>query len=696
MQTAFVMGLALVFGPERVAAEETDWWAIQQEVTSVLIKPDASLASLVRDVCKTPPADTQVALRKLAVVTRAGMTAESIETLRQLKPLSPQLRNHLVSVIYYDACDHHLDWELAEAVVTIFAENVSEMDVENRLLRHFSDAGWTPERVDQWLAEKPAGKDGFWAKTRLHFNVSKGRADAYLKDLEQTARSRPQDVAGVIRYLETILLAGLASDRMPDLKWIAESVKPALSSEAHEIASLLVRAGALESALPFFHKAIDTPLNGEELEKKSSMMQAVMMPDAYRKVFAAGVREELAQCLMDLKRADEAQKWMVEAETLRGENHLGSNPQFAGQVQAASGGREIESRIIAKEEVSKTDPKYWLERANYYQGRSEAALEEEALLKALSLTTSKEPELSGKGYFDPRSQMLLNYARFLIRQKRENDAVELLRKELSDAPATAQSPEQAARILAYDLDAFIKVDDPVLWAWLEKRPSWSGTEERLLWRMLQQSPKETLNREFTRAEKLTAGRDASRAAILGWIENRMGEAKRSIPLLEEAVNRTKDYELRKHAGFTLLESYLDIRDWKKAETIFPSARELLTYHEIPEWYGKIAVAAARTGANDDAMRIWKRAANFDLTCLNDLDDLAKAGLGARLIEFYKAFGKEIPGSQNCSACLLLPVRKSECDEIVTCTVRSFLVFYRCGPRQGKDRREEAPERETAG
>jgi hypothetical protein len=39
---------------------------------------------------------------------------------------------------------------------------------------------------------------------------------------------------------------------------------------------------------------------------------------------------------------------------------------------------------------------------------------------------------------------------------------------------------------------------------------------------------------------------------------------------------------------------------------------------------------------------------------------------------------------------------NECDEIVTCTVRRFLIFFSCGSRQRNNRREKTPQLETAG
>jgi hypothetical protein len=94
----------------------------------------------------------------------------------------------------------------------------------------------------------------------------------------------------------------------------------------------------------------------------------------------------------------------------------------------------------------------------------------------------------------------------------------------------------------------------------------------------------------------------------------------------------------------LFESCLDLNDWRRAEQLFPTASKRLSSQELPEWYARIAVAAARSGAKPEALRIWKSVANLNPAELRALDTLAKTGLGPELIGFYRQMQKKMPTS----------------------------------------------------
>jgi hypothetical protein len=122
-------------------------------------------------------------------------------------------------------------------------------------------------------------------------------------------------------------------------------------------------------------------------------------------------------------------------------------------------------------------------------------------------------------------------------------------------------------------------------------------------------------------------------------------ALRSLALLEYAVEQAEEDELKSKASFALLESCLDTGHWERAEAIFPAARSQLTAGEVADWYGRIAAAAARSGAKADAMRIWTRAANLDLTSVSAVEQLLGAGLRDELISFYESLLQSIPQSE---------------------------------------------------
>lgn len=638
----------LIYSPDVYASNKNvDWWSAQCSVNTALTQPETSIFTLAKKVCQSAPADGQAAMFKLYVLMRAGMNKEAIQTLHELKQLSPELGNHNISSIYRDACYNFHTWDVAEAVASIFADNISELsfDGHDSIIDHFLSSGWTVERVDMWFSSKPKGINNFWIKSRLHFNMQHGRGEALEKELADRVRANPQDTTGAIIFLDTIIYAysGIRRER-PDLSWITEIIKPVLATDANELAAKFEYLQAWKNADIFYRQAIAIPLTDREAEFMGRGQQVFRSASAMRIDFAVSTREALVKCLLEMKQTDEAQKWMLEALDIRKKNKLPQNTFLAGKVQEASRERGIEKPIAVDEKKSEAKPDYWESRALYYQGRKEPANEEAAIKKGLALTTPQpQPAHRGKGYTDWRSNLLSYYVDFLKREKRDTEAVSILRKEIAESPADSESSVRAAYLLAFNFPEQIDVDDVVLWTWLEKRPTWEFSEQRLLWQMLKNAKQGELDGYLIRAEKL-AGQYPTHAYTIGWIENRLGFPQRSIPLLKYAVEKAMKKEFKNQAVYSLFESYMDTGDWMHAEKVFSEAIKQLSPKEIPEYYARIAVLAAKAGAKSDAMRIWSRAADMAPSETSKLDELAKAGLKEELIAFYQNMQKKAPSS----------------------------------------------------
>jgi hypothetical protein len=647
--------------PNLYAAEDkADWWQIQKDLTNKLWNSNIDITELVKNVNSVSPKNAREAMNKLSLMLRTGMDKEGVQTLRELKALYPEIDNSQIESIYYDAVDNYQAWDFAKATVEVFAENISQIDLSYRLINYLKSSGWSVRKIDDWLADKPKGKNNFWIKERLAFNVKHKQGDKLIKELSDNVRDNPQDIENTIAFLDALIYAR-NNNEIWDLSWMSEVIKPKLITQDESLASKLYQLSQWSTAEVFYQYALDMELSEDEVRQLSMSYQAFVPDEIMRAGFKVKVREDMSNCLLKLDQKDQAQKWMEEAANIREEYDLGLNSVFAGQVQAASGQRVIEGRILENEEISENEPQYWSERAGYYRGRKEAAQEEYALKKGLALTKPKiEQEGAFKRSMDLRSSLLNSYASFLKRQNRSKDAVDLLLKEISEAPANSESAIQAARLLAYDFEKLVSVNDEVLWTWLKNRTKWEYPEERLIWRMLENAVpaeraferrisendiSEILDKNLSRAEKLAFENDPTRACTLGWIENRMGFPKRSIALLEYACENANDEGLKEKSAFNLLESYLDTGNWKNADEIFSEAAKRLTYKEIPDWYARVALAAARSGATRDAMRIWKRFANINPARFDWLDDIAEYGLKDELIDFYGQMQEKMPSSQ---------------------------------------------------
>jgi len=510
-------------------------------------------------------------------------------------------------------------------------------------LKRFLGSGWSVGDVDDWLAGMPAGIGNFWIRERLRFNVQHRRGENLVMEMSESVRENPEDVTGAIAYLDALIYARYTGRETWDRSWMEETVKPQFAGEAEKLASRLGKLGEWLGAAAFYRLAVETPLTEKEVRDLGMMCSVFVAPVALKAMFAAHTREGFSACLLELGRKDSAQILMLEGADIRKKHNLGFNALFAGEVQGKSGQRDIERRIAQEEGEAGDDPEYWRKRAEYYRGRNETKQEEEALLRGLKQTLSYSTQRNS-GTDNLRSWLIGDYARFLQRNKRTEDAVALLREEIESSKPGSPSACLAARTLAFDFPKKIGVGDTVLWDWLEHRPKWEHTETRLLWRLLESARPDELNTHFRYAEDLARSGHASRSCALGWIMNRMSFPKRSIPVLQHGISIADTNELESRMRFTLFESYLDLDDWQNAEQLFPLAAQRLTPGEQPEWYSRIAVAATKTGDLSDAMRIWRRVANLNPACIESLENLAAAGLRTELLELYRELSVLLPAS----------------------------------------------------
>ncbi len=658
--------VVMTVGALRTHGDEPDWGQAERELTTCLWVSNTPMATLARAATRQAVTDGQSAMFKASVFLWAGMNEHAIAALHELRRACPMLSSPQISRIYYEACECQDAWDIAQAAVELFAENVTELPLENRLLKHGLESGRTVQQIDAWLAARPPGIGSFWIKERLRFAQTHGRGKALLEEWSARVRQDPT-VTNALVFLDALLYAR-QGERPPDLSWFADAVKPTRALEAQALAQQLQQLEAWASAVAYYEQAIAIPVTEPEVRELGRLRQVFVPEDQLRAQVGADAREAMAECLLKLGQKEAAQQRLVEAADIREEHGLRRNALLAGQVQAQSGQRTIERRITEAETKSETDPEYWRERAQYFRGRQEPDREEEALKKGLALTKPQlRPEHSGKGFSDLRSLLLSDYARFLSRRGRESEGAALLRQELAAAPALAESTVRAAYLLAFEFSTCVGAEDALLWSWLAKRPVWGYTEERLLWRMLENAagpaagpsptvspaqggrmaervPNGKLEEAFAHAEKLAGSGDASRAYTLGWVMNRLRFPKRSTPLLRRAVETAKDKESKDRATFALLESLLDSGDWRAAEAVFPQASRQLNLREKPLWHSRLALSAAADGQKDDALRLWSRTANASPITLCGLEQLAKLGLRDDLITFYRAMQNEMPAS----------------------------------------------------
>lgn len=620
----------LLLTAQPAPASEPIWWEADGAVVAALEGRDLHGWA---DELQTapPPTEPRLLLERFDVLARAGRTDAARATLDAMGAVSPR--------------------DLAQ--VADFLIDRGARDLAAELLERFPEAhpGWgyvlvralAEERGDAWAyawlaarqADDASDPDAYWLHEHVRFRVDRGTAGPLVEALAHALRAGPS-ARGAELYLQAVERAGVDEH---DPSWLGSLPALWTATEAHAVGTHLARLRP-DAGIALLDRALALPWTeadqrAMELRTLSAAFDAE--PRDHEADFRAQVRHAKLEALKRSGRAREAQALLEEISALYPDG-IPPMTQLAGQVQAISGQRVVGGRIEAAEPARRDEVRYWTERARYHMGRDEPDEATAAWVEAVRLAVTADPE-------GPEASMAVRqYAGWLARSKGPEVAVALLLAHLADADPA--SPH--ASILVHGLNehdrGLLDPSDPVLWRYLEGRATWAHAEERLLWHLAERAEAgPDRDAVWTAAERLARGADPTRARVTGWAMSRTQADRRAVPVLEDAVARSSSEE-HTRAAFTLFEVFLHLEDWRGAERLWPEAKQQLTAREQPGWLGQVALAAARSGAADDAVRLWAQRVNLDAADLAGLEALAEAGMRERLLAFYEELAHRSPGS----------------------------------------------------
>lgn len=624
------------------SSADFDWWTIDRGVAEQLFERD--VGEWARALEAEPlPADAGRLLERFAIAYRAGHDAWSRAIVDALAALDPAPTASQLSA----AVDRVIDrehWDLAR----YFLERLpnAEPGWGYVLVRRWSDVA-DADTIDRWLAARAERNRGYWLRERLRFRSDRGSVAPLIAELAAAVRARPTELAPALDYLEALRIVGPA---LAAGAWLGEVCRPCLAFESYDLGAQLA-GGWPRAAIALLDHSLATPFTDADREAVERIPMAVHVPnrEGAEQLVRAWTRNALLQACKAAGETERAQRLLEElAATSPAEAVLPLDSRLAGAIQAESGARVIEGRILAAEPKRETDYEYWLERAEYFDGRGERAETDAAFERALSLTqeSASEPKKSAHA----RTFVVGRYVSYSAHRGEIAACRAFLWQELADADLASEHAAAITRHLHEDVGAASQpdaVDDKRWWSYLAARTQWNYGEEKLLMRLAEstRASKEAREALWSRATALAQG-DPSRALVLGWVMTRHDANSRAIPLLADAEARAADDEHRVRAAFTRFEAGLALGDWRAAERAWPSAQRELMPHEAPEWLGRIAIIAARAGATDDALRIWSQRTNLDRAELRGLDDMVRAGALNRLVAFYEQLALEDPASSS--------------------------------------------------
>lgn len=635
--TVYVLSTPLPALPAEPAA--LDWYRLDEAVNAEIAK--TGLKQALRT--EYGGTETERLMRSFDLATRLGddkTALASITALRKCKQLPSEhdlseMSNFLIG---------REQWRLAKAFLELFPE--AHPGWGYVFVKHWLKESSSPvahKEIDDWLAARSRSnpESSYWLLERMRFHGERGTEKSFLEELAAEVKLRPADISPAMRYVEA---AELARQRV-DLSWLSDTFKPAQCFQQFQFGEKLssrwpaVAEKYLEMSLahPF------TPSDKTQVEallRKMSAMPMMMMKTNAEQILRTWTKQCLANCYHRTNQDARAQKLLVElSKELPAGMPSYALTRQAGAIQIAVPDHPLEQMIKKAEPENTNSTDYWLGRASYYEGRKDDPSAVEAFEKALALT--KVP-LRNETAVMMRRRAIDDYCHYLRRTKRSDKATALWWKEFE----ASDNPELKKRIVdsLWHADSSLLVyNDARLWTYLSQKKSWELLDQHILQSMLS-GPKADKEYVFKRAEELSAEGDATRARVLGWIMTRNQQSKRAIPLLKRAASQLADPEAKKWVQFNLFEAYLDTGEWQTAEKHWTDARQQLTSGEIPGWLSRIAVAAAKAGAREDALRIWQRKDEFDRTLLSLLQDLCRFGMKEKLLDYYAKMEKQEPSS----------------------------------------------------
>jgi tetratricopeptide (TPR) repeat protein len=634
------------------------------------IESDAVRLLLERDVAEVAeqlmteraPAAVAPLLKRLTIFARAGQRRRVLETL-----------NRLAEAEDLPPVSHR--WVVAEAVKQVigaddlralraYYERLMPVDAASaeNLLRLWEREGDTRE-LDSWLAER-ARQHPEWFRWRIYWRVKLGTAGELIDELAARVRARPQDSSALALYLE----ANNAAGRPQNVSWLKDVLPSRTAYESYELAMLL-RADAPETALKLLERSLNQPFTPDDMRLISErvIVRYQIAPRAvnWEKQLRFWTKRQLAETYRATNQPQAAQPIVEELVSMKDADDIILTEDvhaLAGAVQAQSGMRVVEAKILRDEAARRERAAYWMERARYYTGRKEFDAAFATYRQAL---VALPAGLKERAAVAERLMLVRDFATFATYGHWNDDSKnedaraqlkEILRREFSTAPADTDYAFGLARIIVdseFDLDdlmASLFVKDPDLVArLLAARGVWANEERGLIEDIVCASDftDEQKALYWSRLEPLAKTGSPSRALQLAGAMSFCRAPRRAVPLLIDYLRRIKEEPDESTAFWeeqalgSLFSAQLESGDWKAAEQLLRERAELAGGQLIYN-LSRVAKAAARAGAIDDAVRLWRRKSNLDRRHLEGLTELAATKAREPLRQLYTRMKQQDP------------------------------------------------------
>lgn len=684
-------------------------YKLDQEIDKTLLKKD--LLEAIKDAERSSENNLENLYKRLILYRRAVNFQKIPALTKQIlliakedksgfhggdilgKTLKDELFQDAEVLQIYLKNPYSIDGDIFEKVIAMCKSGKASCDVSG---------------FDNWLAQmvlenrdKEFNYEHFY-NYRLRWREAFGLDNTEL--LNQFAvdfRNNPADPGAALRYLGrfnnmqtvTEIVEKFASKQACDYHVLGERlISNSMFNVPDEDAKTKTRFG-----IQMLAKSLEIPFNEKDKELMwNYYFSRTSIPPVignYEKQLRFWTKTRLAETYRQIGEADKAQPLVEELAKLDKSDIQAGNTSFlAGAVQADSGARVVEKKILSEEQQRKSSAEYWIERAGYYRGRNEPTLVLQTYdegFKNLQANLNSPERWNGRlSLIDSFAQFSeVNFKKFAERTK-EDDENEL-NEETKQKAALWKKTEnflreefQTTKVNPYYLYSLIEIIDRADFNDLLNEIFNNHPDQIVkIYREIDSvflnmnlandffenddvsdaKKTELVNQLFNLAQ--TTNDPAKSLEIIGYInQNRTDFAVRSMPVLLKNLAQVEEKAKQKNLSYTekedfyfliddylpaIFSAYIAAKNWREAEKFMQKKfdwSEKLSY-ERHALLKRLTVAAAENGDFADAARLWKTRANLDRRDLEELSTLAKFGeVRTNLVEFYQKMRENEPYS----------------------------------------------------
>jgi hypothetical protein len=706
----FIFGVALFLLASTNLFAAGGTYELEIEIDKILLKKD--LLEVIKEAEKSPENNLRNLYKRLILYRRAVNFEKMPQIIKQILQTAREDKSGFTGG---DVIEEILKDELFQDVGTLrlYLQNsnyISEAVYKKLIAICVKDkTACDVGGFDNWLAQKVLENRneeyyyGYWIDQRLLWRESFGIDNTDL--LNQFAidfRNDPGDLDKALRYLS----------RFNNPQTVAEIAEKFASKQACDYHVLGERLAAnsiytvlnennskarIQTGIQFLNKSLQIHFNekDKELIYKYYLRMTSITPHIgnYEKQLRFWTKMRLAEIYRQNGEADKAQPIVEELAKMDKSDILSENVSYlAGAVQAASGARVIEKKILSEQVNRQNTVEYWHERTSYYRGRNELLLVLDAYQEGLKNFPAK---LNENKFWGERLSLIESLARFsddafgkfAERAKDKDDDADLSeetkqKSELwkktenflrTEFQTTKTNPYYSyALIRIIDVSDFKDLLDEIFNRHFDqivkiyREIPINGGDMYLVGEYLESetvsdaNKEELLNQLFNIAQISNPEKTLKIISFLG--ENSDNFAARSIPVLVRNLGQIEERLKLKNLSFTeredteyLIDDYipalfsacLKAKNWKAAEKFMQEKydwSEDFSYNRH-ESLKSLSVTAAENGDFADSIRFWKIRANLNRRDLDMLSSLAKfSEVRGNLVEFYQTMRQKEPYS----------------------------------------------------